>query len=173
MRILRRLGTGLAALAVLTILTTGAALAGNWAEVTMVPAGGDPPFAGEEAEVRFTLLQHGITPVESGTVEVVAWLPTSGERVAAEATSLGDGEWSASLVFPSDGDWQLRVTHGVFYTPEAAPFSVGPAPALAWLPATAAVAGFAGLSLALVAMALVLARPRELRTEPLGAPHGG
>lgn len=173
MATLRRLVTGIAAFAGLTILATGAVVAGNWAEATVIPADPDPPTAGADEEVRVTLLQHGVTPVEWGTVEVVAWLPATGERVSAEATSLGDGEWSARLVFPTDGDWQLRVAHSSFYTPEAAPFSVARPSGLAWVPSTAAVAGVAALAWALVAAAAVLARPGGARTEALGASHGG
>lgn len=170
---LRRLAAGLAAFAALGILATGAALAGNWAEASVVPAGGEPPTAGDAEELRIMLLQHGVTPVELGSVDILAWLPSTGERVTAEATSLGGGEWSASVVFPTGGDWQLQVTHSSFYTAEAAPLTVAPPSDLAWVPPTAAVAGVATLGLALVAAALLLARPRGLRTEALGAPHGG
>ena len=64
MRYLTRLGVAAVALGALTALMTGTALAGGWAEVVITDGSEGPPIAGEEREIQFTLLQHGVTAVD-------------------------------------------------------------------------------------------------------------
>jgi hypothetical protein len=154
----RRLAAALGGLIAVTVLTTTSALAGNYAEVSLAP-GDMPPTAGEERELRLTLLQHGVTPVDVGTVTLTAWLPGTGERLAVEATSLGGGEWIAALTFPTDGDWQMRVTHSVFETPEASLIAVAPA-GFGWVPGALAFGAMGLIVVVLLVVAALLVRLR-------------
>ncbi len=61
-----------ATVASLVALSASAAAAGNYAEVGYTDGMDTPPTAGEEREIRFTLLQHGVTPVDHGQVQVTA-----------------------------------------------------------------------------------------------------
>jgi hypothetical protein len=162
MRRLIRMAAALAAIGLMATLATTSVVAGNWAETSMVDGADAPPTAGEARELRFTLMQHGVTPVDFGTVELTATLPGSDERISAPATHVGAGEWTATVTFPVEGDWQLRVVHSVFETPAASTFSVAGGPGPAWLPLTASLAG-----LLLAAVALVAAT-RLLRSRPSG-----
>ena len=83
MRRLIRTTLSLAVLAALAAVTAGAVAAGNYAETSIVDGADTPPTAGEERELRLLLLQHGITPVDHGSVELTAWLPgTEGAGIA-------------------------------------------------------------------------------------------
>lgn len=150
-----RIGLAAATLVALVALTGGAALAGNYAEVEITAGMDEPPAAGEERELRFSLLQHGVTPVDHGQVLVTATLPGA-ESVTVPATSLGDGAWTATLTLPSSGEWRLRVTHSVFETPDAVAFPVVDAP-IGW-PAVIPIAAIALAGVAVVAAATILSR---------------
>jgi hypothetical protein len=132
--------------ATLLSLTAGAVAAGSYADVAFTDGMDAPPTAGEEREIGFTLLQHGVTPVDFGEVTLTATAPGT-PPVAVPATPLGGGRWVAAVTFPAAGDWQLRVTHSELETPPAVAVSVGDA-AFAW-PASL-------LPLAAIAMAAML-----------------
>jgi hypothetical protein len=168
MRHLIRVAAGLAALVALGGLSTATALAGNFAEVTMTDVAGDPPVAGEEREFRFVLLQHGVSPIDHGTVELQAWLPGSDERITVTATGLGDGEWVATVAFPSQGDWQLRVMHSQFETSPATAIAVGPGAGMAWLPPVASMAGLVLAAVALLGVARLIGGRRPAASAPVG-----
>ena len=125
MRHTRRLGiaAALAAQAALMTLMTGTALAGGWAEVTMVDGAGDPPIAGEEREIRFSLLQHGVTAVDFGEAQLTAVNPDTGETITVAATNHGGGLWSAIVTFPAGGNWEIGVAHNELLTSE--PTTIG------------------------------------------------
>ena len=144
MRQFGRIGAGLAGLAVLVTLATGTALAGNFGEVTFIDGADGPPTAGEEREIRFALLQHGLAPIEDGRVDVTLTHAGTGEVLAVQATHLGDGIWAATVVFPLDGDWQVAVGHQWFETSEPTTLAVAPVGATAWLPGALAVSALAG-----------------------------
>jgi hypothetical protein len=127
--------------------------AGNWAETSIIDGGGSPPTAGEERELRLLLLQHGVTPVDHGSVELTAWLPGTDERISVPATSVGDGEWVVTVSFPVAGDWQMRIVHSVFDTPPPSAFTVAASPTSALLPATGAIAALLLVVVALIALA--------------------
>lgn len=127
MRTIRRLALGAATLAALSTAAAGIALAGNFAAVSFVDGSADPPTAGEAREIRFSLLQHGVTPINDGDVELIATLPGSDDAIRVPATSLGDGEWMATVTFPAEGDWQVRVTHSVYETSAASTLAVASA----------------------------------------------
>jgi YtkA-like len=167
MRRLTRMTLTMATLAALSALMAATVAAGNYAETSIVDGADTPPTAGEERELRLLLLQHGVTPVDHGSVELTAWLPGTDERISVLATSAGDGEWIANVTFPMAGDWQMRILHSVFETPAASAFVVAPSSTSAWLPA----AGSIGAML-LVAVALILVARRigggRVANEPVG-----
>lgn len=139
MRRIIRIGLALAGVGSWALLATATVLGGNYADATIAPSD-ERPTAGEEREIRITLLQHGVRPVESGTVEVTASLPWSGTTITAAATHVGGGEWVATMAFPSAGEWQLRVVHSTLVTPPASVFSVGPADDATWTTTAAGIA---------------------------------
>jgi hypothetical protein len=109
--------------------------------------------AGEELALRYRLLQHGVTPVDHGTVLVTATLPETGERLVVEATSAGDGEWVATMTLPTTCDWQIVVAHADLETSGVAPLTVldagsGAAFASPGLPVLLALAAVAVMVLA-------------------------
>jgi hypothetical protein len=148
-------------------------VAGNFAEVTYIDGGGDPPVAGEEREIRFSLLQHGVTPIDDGQVGLTLINADSGERLTVAATSLGDGLWTATVTFPTGGNWQVGVTHEWFETSVPIAIEVIPAEAaaLAWLPAVLAVGTFVAVAL-VVTVGMLLARRREPAMTTVEEPAG-
>jgi hypothetical protein len=171
-----RFAIAAASLAILA-LVAGPVSAGNYAEVDYSAGLEEPPAAGEERELRLVLMQHGVTPVNDGEVVVTAVLPGTDEVVSAAATPLGDGAWSASLTFPSAGDWQVRVTHSLLETPPAIDVAVAEG-GIGWA-AVASVGGMAAVAVVLVLVATGLARrrpPRAVAPSPVtpieGSLHG-
>jgi hypothetical protein len=172
MRRLIRFVLALAAVAAVATLAAATVAAGNYAETSIVDGASTPPTAGEERELRLLLLQHGVTPVDHGTVQLTASLPGTDEIITVPATSVGGGEWVTTVTFPAAGDWQLRIVHSVFETPPASAFAVDASPAAAWLPAAGSIA-----AMLLVAAVLILGARRigagrataEPASEPLRA----
>jgi hypothetical protein len=172
MRRLIRIAISLATLAAITAVTATAVAAGNYAETSIIGGGDTPPTAGEERELRLLLMQHGITPVDHGSVELTASLPGTDETVTAVATSVGDGVWVATVTFPAAGDWQLRVLHSEFETPPATTFAVDASPMSAVVPLAGSIA-----AMLIFAAVLILAARRmsggRAASEPTGAPARG
>lgn len=165
MGILRRIALGVGVLATTLAVGIGTVAAGNFAEVTMVDAGGGPPAAGESRDLEFVLLQHGVAPVNAGDVNLIAVLPGTDETFSVPLRSLGQGRWAATVTFPAAGDWQIRVTHSVFAT--SAPTTVAVGPATSAAAGAGATAGspitfllMAGVA-ALAILALVIAGVRQ------------
>jgi hypothetical protein len=167
MRLLSRVGAGLATLAALFALITGTALAGGWAEVVMVDVPQDPPVAGETGEVEFSLLQHGITPVDFGEVTLTAIHPDTGEELSVPATNHGDGLWSATVAFPVAGSWRIGVEHNDLETSAPTTLTVGPVDQLAWLPATLTLGIFAAMALAVIGGMLIRRGRPVTASEPI------
>jgi hypothetical protein len=143
MRHIGRIGACLAWLAAVAALAAGTAFAGNFGEVTFIDGAQGPPTAGEEREVRFALLQHGVAPIEDGRVGVTLTHSESREEVTVQATHLGDGIWAATVTFPLDGDWQAAVHHEWFETSRPTTLTVTAVDATAWIPGALAVAALA------------------------------
>lgn len=158
MRHLSRIGAAVAGLAALLLLITGTALAGNFGEVTILDAGAGPPTAGEEREIRFVLLQHGVAPIQDGRVDVTLTNRETGDELIVQAVHQGDGIWAASVVFPEAGDWQVRVTHEWFDTSPPTALAVTSAETAAWLPAALAIGGFAAAILVVLGAIVVIGR---------------
>ena len=154
-------------------LAVAPALAGGWATVIVDQASITGWQPGEPQQVEVTLMQHGVTPVNDGTVHFTLTNAASGETTTVTARRTGDGRWTATLTAAAAGDWSLVVLHSGLDTTQAGPISitVGGA-AAATAPATAAtgtgssmlvlllVVGVALAAMAAVAVILV-ARPER------------
>jgi hypothetical protein len=158
MRHFGRIGAAVAGLAALLLLITGTALAGNFGEVTILDDGAGPPTAGEEREIRFALLQHGVAPIVDGRVDVTLTNPATGDELIVQAIHEGDGIWAASVVFPDAGDWQVGVTHEWFATSPPTTLAVTTGAAATWLPAALAIGGFAAAMLVILGAVVVIGR---------------
>ncbi|GAB3448363.1 hypothetical protein GCM10027436_41390 [Actinophytocola sediminis] len=95
------------------VLGVSPAHAGGWAETVL-----DPPPARIESTVTYTfgfwVLQHGSYPIRHGDLGAVALTAADadGARVTFPATSgATEGHYSAEVVFPHDGVWQLGAAH--------------------------------------------------------------
>ena len=167
----RRFILVLAALAVALALSAAPVAAGGAATAEITAGLDEPPVAGEDREIQVLLLQHGVTPVDFGEVTLTATLPGTGERVIAEASSTGAGTWTATIAFPSAGDWQLQVAHNDLATPAATPVTVAES-GLALPPIVAPILAIAllGLALALAISIARRARPTTAGPAPAEAP---
>jgi len=166
----RRSTLVLAALAILLALAASPVGAGGAATVDVMSGLDAPPVAGEDREVRVLLLQHGVTPVDFGAVTMTGVLPETGQSVSTAATSIGGGTWTATVAFPTAGDWQLRVTHDELATPDAVALTVAE-PRLSLALIAVPIAGIAVVGLVLVLAVLGMRRsPSSARggasTEP-------
>jgi hypothetical protein len=94
-----------------TLLLAGTAFAGGWANAIKDDGPLDPPNAGVPITIGFTLLQHGVTPVDGGSTNVTVRNPATGEELTVAARRDGpSGHWVAVITFPSDGTWRYEVT---------------------------------------------------------------
>jgi hypothetical protein len=166
MRVFMRVGAALGTLGTLGLLVAGTALAGNFGEVTFIDGADGPPSAGEEREIRFSLLQHGVAPIQDGRVELTVTNRQTHERLTVVATHERDGIWVARVTFPAEGAWDFRVSHQWFETSQSVTRTVGPAEGTAWLPAALAIAGFAAAALVILGGMLRL----RGRPAPAGEP---
>jgi hypothetical protein len=141
-----------------TLLLAGTALAGGWANAIMDDPPPDPPSAGEPMTIGFTLLQHGVTPVNDPAPTITVRNATSGEVLSVVATQEGaSGHWVATIVFPSDGIWRYEVTHDLIVGMHGFnPVTIG-AVAPAAPAATASTSAAAAQPLITVLLALLLA----------------
>ncbi len=84
-----------------------AALAGGWAVSTLDPM--DPPVAGQETEVGFTVRQHGVTPVDIEDVAVAITGPSGAVAVFDARPDGGTGHYVATVVFEQgQSTWEIR-----------------------------------------------------------------
>jgi hypothetical protein len=158
------------------VLLTGAlasaAAAGGWALATL-DAPPTEPGVGGTVTVGFTLMQHGVTPVDWGQPLVMLVETASGETVTAVAHPSGSvGHWTAQLTVPAAGSWNLSIRHELQVEPGTfKPFSVGDAAEAAAGPPLSPALGGAALFLALllvVAAAIGAGAWRRSRTIPVG-----
>ena len=121
----------------------------------------------------FTLLRHGVTPVDWGSAQIVLTNDQTGQEIIATATPSGPiGHWSADVTLPAEGSWSYQVRHDLEITlMRAQPISVGSSQAAIYRRhgsdrdlAGAAVA--AGSFLALLGMALLAGALLVVRRSP-------
>ena len=115
-----------AAAATLTLLMASTAFAGGWASATLDRQPTDPGEGGTLV-VGFTLLQHGVTPVDWGQPVVALVNADTGARVTADAVQSGAiGHWTAQLTAPAAGSWSLELRHDLEVVPvNFEPITVG------------------------------------------------
>jgi hypothetical protein len=171
----RRTGLGIVAGATLALIVALPTAAGGWASVTgeeLTPSSDDGVSV-----VRFTLLQHGVTPVDWGAATIVAVNDDSGEQVSVSATPMtdGSGEWTARLALPAAGSWTLTIGHQDLEVVAAQPMQLtvaASAETSAGSPAAAVTIGLVLLAAALIlplSAAAVLARRRASVADRAGA----
>lgn len=107
----RQLGLGIVGGALLALALALPAAAGGWASVV-----DDRALAPDDEGstlVRFTLLQHGETPVDRGEVSVVATHEVTGRQVSGTAVREPGtaGGWIASFPLPEAGQWIVEIRH--------------------------------------------------------------
>lgn len=147
----RSIALSLATLAVFVI--SSVAVAGGWAQVTAINVPVDPP-PGEETTIQLNVLQHGVTPVSWPGLTVIATDATSGAVVAAVAKASGpQGSYTATLVFPSAGDWTLTFQSSDLSMEGSAAMHVA-TPVVA-APATGTAAAFDAMPLLLALLAVM------------------
>jgi hypothetical protein len=152
----RLLPLPLAVLAVLTVAAT--ALAGGWAQVTVPNPPADPP-AGEATTIELNVLQHGVTAVSWPRITVIATNEATEEVTAAQAKASGpEGHYTATLTFPSEGEWTLSFVSPELQMDGTATLSVLPpiVPAVA-TPAMPAFDVLPLVALAILALFVVIA----------------
>jgi hypothetical protein len=91
-----------------SLVLAGGVAAGGWAQATL-DAAVPPPKAGEPFEVGFTLYQHGVTPVNTGNVIVLATAPDGRQLSFAGRRSGGEAHWTATVTLPDAGSWEWRI----------------------------------------------------------------
>lgn len=107
----RVLTAALSAMALSLVLATSA-LAGGWAQAIMDSPPDDPGGPNQPVTIGFTLLQHGVTPVDWGTATVVLTNDATGRSVTADARPQGAvGHWVAEISVPAEGTWSYEVRH--------------------------------------------------------------
>lgn len=170
----RRMALAASSASILSLILAATAFAGGWANAVMDPPPDDPPGTTEPVTLGFTLMQHGVTPVDWGNAQVVLTNAETGQEIVAPATPSGPtGHWTAEVMLPADGSWSYQVRHDLEITLMGAqPIVVGGAQAAAagtatLSPALLAAGGFlAVLAIAVVGGVLLFvyrSRPEQAR----------
>jgi hypothetical protein len=165
----RRLALAASSASILTLILAATAFAGGWANAVMDTPPDDPAGPNEPVTLGFTLMQHGVTPVDWGTAQIVLTNDQTGQEIVANATPSGRiGHWTAEVTLPGAGSWSYQVRHDLEITLMGAqPISVGGAqatttgatPAIGISPALLAAGGFlAVLGIAVLAGVLLVVR---------------
>jgi hypothetical protein len=96
----------------LTLALAATTAAGGWAAAVMDTPPNEPGGPDQPVSVGFTLLQHGKTPVNWGTTQVVLINDDTGAEVTVDARLQGaSGHWVAEVRFPTGGTWRYEVRH--------------------------------------------------------------
>jgi hypothetical protein len=104
---MRKLLFGLGLVVVMLASLSPAALAGGWAVSTLDPM--DPPVAGQETQVGFTIRQHGVSPVDIEDVAVAVTGPSGAVAVFEARPDGTTGHYVATVVFEEgQSTWEIR-----------------------------------------------------------------
>ena len=164
----------------LAVALAAPVFAGGWAQAQL-DTGTPPGEEGGTTEIGFTLLQHGVTPVDWGSVTVTAVNAATGETVTASARSDGGDHWTASLAFPSTGEWSITILHDQLeVSPKNLPLTASVAAPGTGTAATAATETSTGLVVALIGFVVLVVvagggllffttRRRDTESAPAGA----
>lgn len=101
-----RIAVGLALLLSLAFVIP--VLAGGWAVITLDELPTDV-MAGEPLTIGFTVRQHGITPMNGLDPTVTAMLPKNDRLVVNAAPDDKPGHYTATLIFPKEGNWEWSI----------------------------------------------------------------
>jgi hypothetical protein len=106
------------------------AVRGGWATTTLddVPT----PGAGETTEVGFTILQHGVTPVDVDDVAVVVKDGDGGDQTWPAVQQGETGHYVAEVTFPAAGQYEWVVHQGWFGDYDLGTLHVGGGAAGSW-----------------------------------------
>lgn len=92
------------------LLMTTTAFAGGWALIQADPGTPPQPNAGQEVELGFNVLQHGVTPISWVKATLVAVNSGTGKQVSVTAVPRGpEGHYVATVTFPESGYWTWHV----------------------------------------------------------------
>jgi hypothetical protein len=169
-----RLALAATSASIMILVLAATALAGGWANAVMDTPPDDPAGPNQPVTLGFTLMQHGVTPVDWGSAQVVLTNDETKAEIVATAHPQGrTGHWVAEVVLPTEGSWTYRVRHDLEITlMRAAPITVGSAAAgstaIGPPPAMLAAGGALAMLGVCVLAGLLLAirhgrRPDELR----------
>ena len=160
---------------ILSLAFAATALAGGWANAIMDSPRDDPGGPNQPITIGFTLLQHGVTPVDWGTAQVVLTNQATGQSVTVDAAPQGKvGHWVAEIRVPAEGTWNYEVRHDLEITMvgfdpivigevAAAPAAAATSAAASVQPALLLAGAFLGLlALAGVTVALMTRRHGRL-----------
>ena len=166
-----RFRIALALAALLSLIFALPAFAGGWAVITLDELPTDV-VAGEPLTIGFTVRQHGITPMDGLEPTIVANLFKEQEFVVHAEPSGKPGHYTATLTFPTEGEWNWSIQAFTMDQPMPALRVVAPAsvavtkPMPTNEPAVATVSPLVilrGLALAAGLAALFLAYQRKSR----------
>jgi hypothetical protein len=104
---LSKLRIALASTLLLSLFFAIRVFAGGWAVITLDELPTDV-VAGEPLKIGFTVRQHGATPMAGLDPTVTA--TRKGDRFVVNAEADGEpGHYSATLTFPSEGNWEWSI----------------------------------------------------------------
>jgi hypothetical protein len=173
----RRLALAASFASILSLVLAATAFAGGWANAVMDTPPDDPAGPNEPVTLGFTLMQHGVTPVDWGNPQILLTNADTGEQITVAAHPEGaTGHWIAQVSLPANGSWSYEVRHDLLITMMGAqPISVGGATAAATSnsaiglsPALLAAGGFLAL-LSVAVLTGVLLIVRQPRTHEVRA----
>jgi hypothetical protein len=127
----------------LSLILATTVLAGGWANAVMDAPQDEPSAPGRPITIGFTLLQHGITPVDWGTAHIVLTNDATGQSVTFDAQPQGAvGHWVAEISVPAAGTWTYALRHDLQIEMTVFdPLIVGPAAGQPVSPASTASVG--------------------------------
>jgi hypothetical protein len=167
----RRLALAASFASILSLVLAATAFAGGWANAVMDTPPDDPAGPNEPVTLGFTLMQHGVTPVDWGNPQILLTNADTGEQITVAAHPDGAvGHWVAEVTLPSTGSWAYEVRHDLEIAMIGAqPISVGGAAAatgaaIGTSPALLAAGGFLAL-LGVAVLTGVLLIVRQPRTD--------
>jgi hypothetical protein len=115
------------------LLAAGDVEAGGWATVKLDSELGNVR-TGQIIRIGFTVLQHGVTPIDSfGSEPLKPFLTArnklTGQTMRVDATKQGlTGHFVAEIAFYKEGAWEWEITPSPFQATKFSPLTVLPAP---------------------------------------------
>jgi mono/diheme cytochrome c family protein len=105
----RRVLTSFGVAFLLALVVVSGGIAGGWATITL-DEWPEQVTAGSPLEIGFTVRQHGNEPMRGLTPTVTIKNSETGEQQIFRAEPEGEtGHYSASLAFPSGGEWEWSI----------------------------------------------------------------